>query len=258
MNAPRLFLPRCGWFAGCVLLWLGTPAAAQGPSAAAYGSTQRTAGALIGIFYDFKQTQKREPLPMDRHLFEKQVAYFIDHHWDEGLLNTYYRVPRALYTTELNIPTIDADKAPQAFGVEKTVQPRMWMVHYKGQVAPPADGTYRFLGSADDFLAVAVNGETVLVADIPGTRLQVKWFARESTNLRSHQGETYTAGDWVNLRAGQPVDLDVITGESPGGQSRCLLGIEKKGAVYSGEAPLFQLTATRDTLPGVLPWRGVQ
>ena len=143
--------------------------------------------------------------------------------------------------------------APKAFGVEKTVQPRTWMVHYKGQVAPPADGTYRFLGDADDFVAVAVNGETVLVADIPGTRLAVKWFAKESSNARG-----YTAGDWIDLRAGQPIDLDVITGESPGGECRCQLAVEKKGVVYDGEPPRFQLTATRNTPAGTLPWKGVQ
>jgi hypothetical protein len=140
---------------------------------AMFGSAQRTAGALIGILYDFKQDQKRVSIPMDRHIFERAVAQFIDMDFDEGLINKYYRVPRALYTTELQVPTINADTAPKAFGVEKTVAPRTWMVHYKGQVAPPEDGTYRFLGDADDFLAVAVNGKVVMEADTPGTSLKI-------------------------------------------------------------------------------------
>ena len=224
-----------------------------------FGSAQRSAGALIGILYDFKQTQKHEPVPMDRHLFEKLIAQFIDTGWDEGMLNGFYRVPRAMYATEILIPTINADLGPQVFGVEKTVQPRMWMVHYKGQVAAPTDGTYRFLADADDFTAVAVNGETVLVADIPGTRLQVKWFAKEpEVQLHGPHGGRFTPGDWIELRAGQPVDLDIILGESPGGQTRSQVAVEKKGVDYHGEMQPFQLAVTKNTPPGSVPWKGVQ
>ena len=228
-------------------------------TATVFGSAQRSAGALIGILYDFKQNQKREPVAMDRNLFEKVVAQFINGGWDEGLLNKYYRVPRALYATELLIPTIDADTAPRAFDVEKTVQPRMWMVHYKGQVAAPTDGAYRFLGDADDFVAVAVNGETVLVADVPGTRLQVKWFAREpEVQLNGKHGGRFIVGDWINLRAGQPVDLDIITGESPGGQMRCQVAVQKKWADTGGEMTPFQLSINGNTPTGGIAWKGVQ
>jgi len=213
-----------------------------------FGSSKRTAGALIGILYDFKQTQKREPLPIDRAFFEKSIAQFVDNGYDEGLLNKYYRVPRALYTTQLHIQTMDADGAPKAFGVDKTVEPKKWMVHYKGQIAAPVDGAYRFLGNADDFLVVAINGKTVLVAEMPGTPLGIKWVSKEAAP-RDYQA----AGDWVNFRAGEPVDIDILTGESPGGQFRCILDIQKKG----GEPTPFQLSVSKDTSPGTRPWRGI-
>jgi hypothetical protein len=162
-----------------------------------FGSSKRTAGALIGILYDFKQDQKRQKLPIDRDAFEKAVAQFVESGYDEGLINKYYRVPRALYTTQLQIPTIDADSAPKAFGVEKTVEPQKWMVHYKGQISAPEDGEYRFLGDADDFVIVAINGKTVLVAEMPGTPMGVKWYAKEAP-----PGRFQAAGDWVHLRAG--------------------------------------------------------
>lgn len=213
-----------------------------------FGSTKRTAGALIGILYDFKQDQKRQPVPMERAFFERSVAQFVDDGYDEGLLNKYYRVPRALYTTQLKIPTIDADSAPKAFGVEKTVEPKKWMVHYKGQIAAPEDGAYRFLGDADDFVVVAINGKTVLVAEMPGTPMGVRWVAKEAAP-RGYQA----AGDWVNFRAGEPVDIDIVTGESPGGQYRCILDIQKKG---SPPVP-FQLSVSKDTAPGTRLWRGI-
>jgi hypothetical protein len=214
-----------------------------------FGSSKRTAGALIGILYDFKQDQKRQKVPMDRDTFEHSVAAFVDAGWDEGLINKYYRVPRALYTTQLQIPTISADVAPRAFGVEKTVEPQKWMVHYKGQVAAPEDGTYRFLGNSDDFVVVAVNGKTCLVAEMPGTPMGVKWFAKEAP-----PGDFQAAGDWINFRAGEPVDLDIVTGESPGGQYRCKLAIQKKG---SGQILPFQLSVSKDTPAGARPWRGI-
>lgn len=213
-----------------------------------FGSSKRTAGALIGILYDFKQDQKRQTMPMDRKVFEKSVAQFVDSGYDEGLINKYYRVPRALYTTQLQIPTIDADSAPKAFGVEKTVQPEKWMVHYKGQIAAPEDGTYRFLGDSDDFVVVAINGKTVLVAEMPGTPMGVKWFAKDAAPKPFQ-----AAGDWIQFRAGEPVDIDIVTGESPGGQYRCMLFIQKKG---SQPVP-FQLSVSKETPAGARPWRGI-
>lgn len=214
-----------------------------------FGSSKRTGGALIGILYDFKQTQKREKIPVDRAFFEKSIAQFVDSGYDEGLLNKYYRVPRALYTTQLHINTMDANGAPKAFGVDQTVEPKKWMVHYKGQISAPEDGAYRFLGNADDFLVVAINGKTCLVAEMPGTPMGVKWVAKEAPPSRAYQA----AGDWVNFRAGEPVDIDIVTGESPGGQFRCILDIQKKG----GNPTPFQLTVSKDTPPGTRPWRGI-
>jgi len=240
-----------------ILAGCGVAAVAGEKKNTVFGTTERSESALIGILYDFKQNQKREPIPMDRHIFEVQVEEFIDKGFDEGMLNKYYRVPRALYTTELMIDTIDADTAPKAFGVEKTVKPEKWMVHYKGQVSVPEDGIYRFLGNSDDFVAVAVNGKTVLVDVTPGTgnTLKTKWFAKEKFDL---EGD-YTAGDWIELKAGKPFDLDIVTGESPGGQYRCRLAVQKKGASYPDRRPpRFQLAATKDTPRGVLPWKGIQ
>jgi len=213
-----------------------------------FGSSKRTAGALIGILYDFKQDQKRQKTSLDNKAFERAVATFVDSGYDEGLLNKYYRIPRALYTTQLQIPTITADSAPKAFGVEKTVEPQKWMVHYKGQIAAPEDGAYRFLGDSDDFVVVAINSKTVLVAEMPGTPMGVKWVAKEAA-----PGRYQAAGDWINLRAGEPVDIDIVTGESPGGQYRCMLAVQKRG----GPVLPFQLTVSKATPAGARPWRGI-
>ena len=79
------------------------------------------------------------------------------------MLNRYYRFSKPLYTTQIFIPDMNANEGPKAFGAEKLVKPSRWVIHYKGQVSAPEPGTYRFWGIADDVMAAAVNGKTVLV-----------------------------------------------------------------------------------------------
>lgn len=240
------------------------PAAFGEDNTASFGTTQRSEGALIGILYDFKQNQKREPVPnMHPGRFLELVGQFIDSNWDEGLENQSYRVSRPLYTTELVIDRMNADVAPKAFGVEKNVKPRMWMAHYKGQVAPPEDGTYRFVGYADDFVAVAVNSKTVLVACLRSSVIPCKWQPQEKSGLWGMRGEC-VAGDWMELKKGQPIDVDIITGEVPGGIYLCFLGIQKRGEQLQPEHGQllkphpFQLSKSPSSLPNTLPWKGIQ
>ena len=61
------------------------------------------------------------------------------------------------------------------------------------------------------------------------------------------------AGDWINFRAGETVDIDIVTGESPGGQFRCRLAIQKRGE----QVVPFQLSVGKDSPPGARPWRGI-
>ena len=130
----RIFLVLLALVVGC-----GGVALAQN-KAAVSGTSQGSEAPLIGIFYDFKQNQKREPIPMDRPKFDHLIAEFIDNDWDESLLKDFYRVSNPLYRTDLFIDTINSDDGRKAFGAEMTVKPRMWMVPYMCQVLPPADG----------------------------------------------------------------------------------------------------------------------
>ncbi len=76
---------------------------------------------MLGIFYDLKQSPKRQPLPDQDHL--KTVGLFLDSGWDERVLNPYFRATKPLYATEVFIPTRSANAAPQAFGLEGVVKP---------------------------------------------------------------------------------------------------------------------------------------
>ena len=165
-----------------------------------------------------------------------------------------------MYATEILMPTMNADLGPYVFGAEKIVEPRMWMVHYKGQVAPPTDGTYRFLGDADDFTAVAVNGVTVLVADIPGTRLQ-RQVVRQGTGGATRPVATVAGSPpeigsncgpdspstWTSSSASRPADKRVVRSRS-----------RREAWTTTARCSRSQLSANANTPVGGAVWKGVQ
>jgi hypothetical protein len=224
----------------------GTLRAAD-PAASAFGSTERDGPTLIGIFYDLKQSQRREPMP------EKQYSSVIDDFLvsglDEALLNRFFRAGRPLYTTQLAIPRMNAGVAPRAFGVEAICKPRYWVIHYRGQVSPPADGAYRFVGNFDDLLVVAINRKVVLNGSRPDTRFpRLNWQAPGDQGPGIPELSLAKYGDWVELKASQPVDIDILIGERPGGWFYGTLLYERRGQTYplaGGKQilPLFQTAA---------------
>ena len=213
------------------LLLLASPAYAENkPESLAFGSTENTGDALIGIFYDFKQNQKGEPQRVD---YFQVVGEFLNSGWDENTLSRFFRVTRPIYGTQVFIPNIGAGAGPKAFHVEDVVKPEQWIVVYKGQVSPPEDGTYRFVGIADDALAVAVNGKTSLVSHFGGWANYSSWKEPEpdKPNLRVGSGKL-RHGDWFEAKQDEIIDLDILIGEFPGTAFGAALLIEKKGVDY--------------------------
>lgn len=143
---------------------------------------------------------------------------------------------------------MSAEGAPAAFGLAGIVKPSKWFVIYKAQVSPPEDGTYRFVGVADDVLAVAVNGQTVLASNFGSTPNRSHWkepFPAE--NIKVWAGNL-KRGNWFEAKKGEPIDLDILIGEIPGNLFGAWLLIEKKGASYPRNGnqsllPPFQVKA---------------
>lgn len=215
-----------------------------------FGSTRRADGTLIGILYDLKQTQRHEPVPDYAKNYAPALDAFLVSGLDESLLNRYFRAPLPLYTTQLVIPRMSAQAAPRAFGVENEVEPRYWLIHYKGQISPPEDGTYRFVGNFDDVLVIAINRRVVLDGCRPNTKLPLLgWTEPADKGPEVAANELARYGDWLDLKADQPVDIDILIGERPGGVFHGVILYEQKGRSYPLDAkghavlPLFQLAA---------------
>ena len=241
--------------AGCLLLGVAGVLPCHGDAESVFGASKQSEAALTGMLYDLKQTQDHHRTNVDPETYSAVIDEFLSRGWDENVLNRYYRVSKPLYTTQIFVPNMNADQAPKAFGAEKTVKPSRWVIHYKGQVSPPETGTYRFWGIADDVMAAAVNGKTVLVGNRLDTRLpRTNWRASERDGAHAGDG-SLRPGDWMSLKQGEIIDLDVIIGERPGGLFNAFLMIEKQGGNYDTDRrghlilPIFQVAPYNTPTP---------
>src|SRR5205085_2251582 len=121
----------------------------------------RGGGSLVGRFYDLKQLKNGQPSKLDEKNFPGELSKFING-WNQATFANYFVGPNPLYTTQIFVPKINANQAPIEFGLGGRVQPKMWAVHYKGDVIPTETGTFRFVGMADDVLVVRFAGKVVL------------------------------------------------------------------------------------------------
>lgn len=235
---------------------LGAPPAPLDPSV--FGSLVPRGPSLIGIFYDLKQTQNHEKTKMGPEFYDALINEFLASNWDEGVLNRFFRATQPMYSTQVFVPNIAAASAPAAFQVQRIVHPSFWLIHYKGQVSPPTNGLWRFWGFGSEVCSVAVNGRTVLQSNwienghpiaSPGS----SWQSSAGPGQRVRQAHM-VASDWLDLKAGQVVDLDILIGERAGGNFCATLCIEKKGDKYQqidGHPilPVFQLAPFKTPNP---------
>jgi hypothetical protein len=126
-----------------------------------FGMIDPTAAALVGTFYDLKQTADRRPTGLSNEQVKEVIRDFTNHGWKDRQLVKFFKAPQKLRQNRIYIPKMGADAAPAAFGCEKDVQPSRWIVVYRGVVSPPSTGRYRFVGAGDDVLVVRFNNRHV-------------------------------------------------------------------------------------------------
>ena len=146
-----------------------------------FGGSGYSGDELIGTFYDLKQDRKRKPTeiaemiasikdPYNSSIQEaacRIVRRFVSSGCDERKLKDYFKAPKLKYGTAFMMPPMAAAAAPLAFGVQDDVKPSYWVCHYKGKIAAPESGKFRFCGIGDDLLIVRVGGKIVLDACWP-------------------------------------------------------------------------------------------
>jgi len=200
---------------------------------------------LTGNFYDLKQTSGKKPSEINAGNYTAFVREFVKENFRESLLHKYFKAPSALSSVQFMIPHMPADEAPKAYGVENQVKPEQWLALYKGRVSPPKDGTFHFVGSADDVLLVRFGGKLVLDASWEESS-DLKAEGTYKNGYGNFPRGGYVKGEAIEAKAGQWYDLEVVIGERPGGFFFACLLMEEKGAQYPQDGgnpvlPLFRL-----------------
>lgn len=242
---------------------LGASAASAGGAAVPFFGFKesRGGGALTGTLYDLKQLAKGGPSKLDQdHGYPGELSKFVAGGMNDSYLSKYFAGPKPLYTTQIFIPKIPSEQGPGAFGLAGRVQPKMWIVHYKGTVIPPESGTFRFVGVCDDILVVRFNGSIVLDCGsmTPSGRAPQKFYASDGLRLDPKMGwyKGLGRGEPFQVNAGQSYPIDIMIGEWPGGDFKAFLLIEKDGVSYEKDTkgnpilPIFKLAAGETTRGG--------
>ena len=229
-------------------------------------------GGLTGTLYDLKQTKDRQPTEIkddgifkdpnaqedkgyrheawDRYqtalkdpnqhrllsdgLLNSAKVYneFFSRNWDTSVLERFYKSPDPMTAYQILIPRASQDDALIAFGVEKEVKPNRFLIHYKGTVTAPKDGSYRFVVSIDNgVLAIRFDGRNVfgqLSLLIKGDRFPKIPYDRDK---ESHLGRDARPGEWMSLRAGSKYPIEIfmtVGGQTFGDGFKCVLQMEEK------------------------------
>jgi len=201
-----------------------------------FGGTQSIGNDFVGTFYDLKRNRKGDKIPMDRDQFRQTIDRFILGGWKESNLSRYYRAPNKLYTTHFVVPPIPSPIAPDVYGSPET-ESYFFFVKYKGKLVYPEDIKFRFWGIGDAYGMVRVNGRLVFLATWPfhcnRDGYFNMWRGSDSQHLKYQLANQMMAvGDWIELKAGEPVDMEVLYGEWVGGQLACILLVEVDGEDY--------------------------
>lgn len=251
-----------------------------------FGMLDLDKNALVGTFYDLKQTSDRKPTGMDRNGMVPALQEFLARDLKERAFEKYYKAPRQLYQTKFMIPVMSADAAPAAFECEKEVEPSRWAVVYRGAVQAPKSGKFRFVGAADDVMVIRFKnrpvfdyGYTILgagvgalgadrLAELNGTtrnaeleknirrntpmRLPLTYYRYDSLPQFNNGIGGLVAGAEFEVEEGRTYPIEVMISEIPGGYFGVYLLIEEIGAKYEktpGGAPILPIFRLDDSLP---------
>lgn len=239
---------------------------------------------LAGTFYDLKQTRAGEPTNMTDDGMRQELREIVRRGFRDSVFNPYFKAPRQLQQNRLLIRTIPADAAPAAFEVQKEVQPKRWIVVYRGMVRAPESGRFRFVGQCDDLMVIRFDKRMVFdygytmagigahvngrademngskenralekeVRRLTPMRIPIRFYQYASMPAINSAIGGLAVGPEFNVTAGKTYPIEIMIGEIPGGSFSVSLLIEKVGAKYQkdpGGAPILPLFRVDASLP---------
>ncbi len=221
-----------------------------------FGGGQSIGNDFVGTFYDFKRDRTGRSIPMVAETqFTDVLAEFVKRGWKDSFLARYYQSPKKLYATCFMVPPILSSLGPRAFGED--CGGWCWMALYKGKLVYPENIRFRFWGSGDDILMVRVDGKLVLNgnwhsdgANMYITNIGGNWDSTSGDDALYYYGNNKArVGDWIELRAGEMHDMEVMIGEVPGGIFDAMLAVQIDGVEYPKNrqgGPILPMFATAE------------
>jgi hypothetical protein len=196
--------------------------------ASPFGAPQKIIGGLTGYLYDFKQDSKGGKT---NSKYADKIKEFVTGDWRKAVFNDVYRSKKALYATQIFIPSIDAEEAPKAFQADD-VEPRNIAVLYTGKMTFPESGEFRIVGFGDDHLFVRINGKVVLDGSLHQIMPELDSGENVGTAYTTPIFTTLHAGPWFTVEKGQTVPVEILLGEQPGGHFAQFVLFQQKGVTY--------------------------
>lgn len=192
-----------------------------------------------GTFYSFAYDRRGQKTTMTEAQYVTLLRKFMDAGWNPYVFAPYYRGPQKLYASQIFIPTIFSEYGPSHFGIPAgpDFDPYLWCVHYKGKIMSPdkeKKRRFRFWGMGDDILLVRVNGELVFNGSWDYWRNDLSDWRPDSKDDSTYWlGHAQAlVGHWFELDPGEPVEMEVLIGEIPGGHFCAYLMVEEEGEEY--------------------------
>jgi hypothetical protein len=244
-----------------------------------FGMAELTSGGLEGSFYDLKQDKDLKPSEITDAGVMEALKDITKRGIKERDFAKYFKAPGKLYQTKFLIPLMSAEEAPAAFDAQKYVQPKRWVVVYRGVVKAPKSGKFSFVGAGDDVLVVRFNnrlvfdhGYTLATTGGRGGMMSeanynkdkssdaVKNFKRNSpmpvptqtykyatTGRLNREVDGLAVGPEFQVNAGSSYPIEIMISEIPGGLFSTALLIQESGVSYPKDPagypilPLFRL-----------------
>ncbi|RKX39824.1 MAG: hypothetical protein DRP64_13685 [Verrucomicrobia bacterium] len=199
-----------------------------------FGNTQSIGNDFEGVVYHLLYDRKGGPAPMGPDMFREVLRKYVLSGWKDSVLARYYRLPKKLYSTYIVVPPIPTALAPGIFGASG-LEDYYLFVKYEGQLVYKEDIRFRFWGIGDAYIFVNVAGKEVLMSTWqPLHSAYFDWWQSSAGGDRTYilGNQRMVVGDWIELKAGEPVDMKVLFGEWHGGYVSGMLLVEVDGVEY--------------------------
>jgi hypothetical protein len=201
--------------------------------ASVFGGGQTIGNDFEGVVYSLLHDRRGGTATMDSDQFRDILRKYVLSGWKNSILSRYYRAPNKRYTTHFMVPPIPTAMAPGVFGAPE-LEDYFLFIKYEGKLVHKTDIKFRFWGIGDAYIFVNVDGKEVLMSAWQFHHPWFGWWSSTAGGDRTYilGNQRMVIGDWIELKAGEPVDMKVLFGEWQGGQVAGMLLVEVDGVEY--------------------------